>query len=37
MSCPETKKPVMIHGFCVFSGYFGLSPEGLETFDVFRF
>ncbi|EGR3371989.1 hypothetical protein CGH80_07845 [Vibrio parahaemolyticus] len=27
----------MIHGFCVFSGYLGLSPEGLETFDVFRF
>ncbi|TOQ28134.1 hypothetical protein CGH00_00690 [Vibrio parahaemolyticus] len=27
----------MIHGFCVLSGYLGLSPEGLETFDVFRF
>ncbi|EGQ8504160.1 hypothetical protein CGJ22_12935 [Vibrio parahaemolyticus] len=27
MSCPETKKPVMIHGFCVFSGYLGLLPE----------
>ncbi|TOJ80177.1 hypothetical protein CGI33_00520 [Vibrio parahaemolyticus] len=37
MSCPETKKPVMTHGFCVFSGYLGLSHQGLETFDVFRF
>ncbi|EGR1585005.1 hypothetical protein D6L39_00325 [Vibrio parahaemolyticus] len=27
MSCPEMKKPVMIHGFCIFSGYLGLSPE----------
>ncbi|TOD53163.1 hypothetical protein CGJ63_07910 [Vibrio parahaemolyticus] len=33
MSCPETKKPVMTHGFCIFSGYL----QGLETFDVFRF
>ncbi|HAS6931443.1 hypothetical protein CFG65_03570 [Vibrio parahaemolyticus] len=27
----------MIHGFCVFSGYLGSLPEGLEAFDVFRF
>ncbi|TOA18891.1 hypothetical protein CGK33_07020 [Vibrio parahaemolyticus] len=34
---PRNEKPVMIHGFCVFSSYLGLLPEGLETFDVFRF
>ncbi|AUV89364.1 hypothetical protein D0856_19160 [Vibrio owensii] len=27
----------MTHGFCVFSVYLWLLPEGLETFDVFRF
>ncbi len=34
---PRNEKPVMIHGFCVFSGYLGSLPEGLEAFDVFRF
>ncbi|AYO18278.1 hypothetical protein D0812_28510 [Vibrio owensii] len=27
----------MTHGFCVFSVYLWVLPEGLETFDVFRF
>ncbi|AXY02499.1 hypothetical protein D1115_15665 [Vibrio alfacsensis] len=27
----------MTHGFCVFSVYLWLVPEGLETFDVFCF
>ncbi|TDE22645.1 hypothetical protein E1100_13760 [Vibrio owensii] len=28
---------MITHGFCVFSVYLWLLPEGLETFDVFRF